>query len=145
MLDPMHRQASACGARIGFDGWHVGGEHADAGMVWNRSRRPAGSVGRSPTPVDAVDEQVQRRRFDAQVPVRRDVFEQLHGAASKLPGREDFRRDGRQRKVGGEHRHLQQHTGTRAHGCRSAPGRRGEQVLAAQMPQPQAAIRRMQQ
>ena len=34
----------------------------------------------------------------------------------EAPGREkDFRRDGRQRKVGGEHRHLQQH-GTRALG-----------------------------
>lgn len=29
VLDPMHRQAARRGAGIGFDGWHVGGEHAD--------------------------------------------------------------------------------------------------------------------
>src|SRR3546814_1913799 len=33
---------------------------------------------------------------------------QLHGAAPQLAGREDFRGHGRQRKIGGEHGHLQQ-------------------------------------
>src|SRR3546814_6187093 len=59
--------------------------------------------------VDAVDEQVQRRRFDAEVSVRRDVLQQLHGAAPQLAGREDFRGHGRQRKIGGENR-SEEHT-----------------------------------
>ena len=40
--------------------------------------------------MDAVDEQVQRRRLDAQLPVRCNVLQLLHGAASQLAGGENF-------------------------------------------------------
>src|SRR5690625_4435632 len=33
ILDAMHRHAAGCSARIGFDGRHVGAQHADARVI----------------------------------------------------------------------------------------------------------------
>ncbi|KAG0752373.1 hypothetical protein G6F24_013617 [Rhizopus arrhizus] len=90
-----------------------------------------------------VDEQTQRRRLDAQVPIRRDVLDQLQRAAPQLARREDFRRHRRQRQVGRQHRHLQQHAAR-------ALGVDQQQVVVRaedgkQMAQSQAPIRSVQQ
>ena len=82
MLDTMHRHATGRGTRIGFDGRYVGVKHADVRMVLEQITQGLLDQPRvSGHGVDAVDQQVQRRWFDAEVSVRRDVLQQLHGAA----------------------------------------------------------------
>jgi hypothetical protein len=57
----------------------------------------------------AIDEQVQRWWLDAEAPVRRDVPHQLQRAAPKLARSQYLWRDRRNRQVGRQHGHLQQH------------------------------------
>mmetsp|Transcript_59156 Transcript_59156/g.139388 ORF Transcript_59156/g.139388 Transcript_59156/m.139388 type:complete len:294 (+) Transcript_59156:28-909(+) len=91
----------------------------------------------------AVDEQMQRRWLNAEVPVRRDVLDELQGAAAQLACREDFRRHRRQCQIRGQYRHFEQHA-ARALGVDQqqvvARRERGHQVT-----QSQSAVRRMQQ
>ncbi|KWR74208.1 hypothetical protein RN02_26120 [Pseudomonas sp. PI1] len=93
--------------------------------------------------MNAVDQQMQGRGNYSQVPVRCDVFEQLHGAASQLASGKDFRCHRRQGEVGGEHGHFQGHAAR-------ALGVDQHQVIARcqhrkQVPQPQTPVRCMQQ
>ena len=56
----------------------------------------------------SVDEQLQRRWFDAKTPIGGNVLHQLQGASAEFPCRQNFWSDRREGEVGSQYRHLQQ-------------------------------------
>ncbi|KID12032.1 hypothetical protein P279_30730, partial [Rhodobacteraceae bacterium PD-2] len=58
----------------------------------------------------AVEQEIKVRRVNAQMPIEGDVFDELQSASAHFTRGEDFGGYGRDRLLGGQHGHLQQHT-----------------------------------
>ncbi len=140
----MHRQAAQRRGGIGLDRRDRGVENPHVrGRLEHAAQRLLDLPGIDRHRVDPIDEQAQGRGLDAQAPVRGDLLHQTQRAAPQFPRGQDLRRDRRERDIGGEDRHLQQHTAR-------ALGVDQQQVVvrtehAEQIAQPEAAIGRVQQ